>query len=90
MPVMALVKPGSGHDGEDTDRPGGARRGVGHHAGRSLVSHEQVRHPLALRASQNSLFWAPGMPKTQRTPWHQRAAAAACAPVILPCTPSAG
>ena len=43
--------------------------------------------PWALKASQSSLFWAPGTPKTQGTPSQQRAAAAAWAPVILPWTP---
>ena len=78
----------SGHDGEDTDGTGGPRGGVGHDAGRSLVGDEQVGHALALKASQSSLFWAPGTPKTQGTPSQQQGRGGGLGPVILPCTPS--
>ena len=48
MPVSALVKPGPGTTREDADRAGGPRRGVGHHAGGSLVRDQQVGHALGL------------------------------------------
>ena len=49
MPVMALVRPGPGHDREGADRAGGARRGVGHDARRELVGDEQVRDAARLQ-----------------------------------------
>src|SRR4029453_835700 len=53
----------------------------------SLVTRREGTH-RALSASQNSLFCAPGIPKTQGTHSQASAAAAAWAPVIRPWTPT--
>ena len=50
----------AGHDGEDADRAGGPRRGVGHDAGRSLVGDQQVGNAAGLERVPELVVLGPG------------------------------
>src|SRR5262249_52643000 len=81
IPVIALVKPGPGTT-QNTPTPPVARA----EASAMMLADDSFATSRygtwwAFRASHSSLFWAPGTPKTQGVPSHQRAAAAAWAPV---------
>ena len=88
MPVRALVNPGPGTTEKTPTVPVARAAASAMTLAEASCVTSRYGTDLAFRASQNSLFWAPGMPKTQRTPWQARAAAAACAPVIFPWTPA--
>src|SRR5690348_10652168 len=87
MPVIALVRPGPGTTQNAPTRP--VTRAEASAMTLADISCVTSRYgtPRALKASQSSLLCAPGIPNTHGTPWQHSAAAAACAPVIRPCTP---
>ena len=88
MPVIALVRPGPGHDAEDADLAGGPRRGVGHDAGRGLVGDQEVGLTVGLEGVPELVVLGPrDAEDAADLPRTAGAAAAAWAPVIRPWTP---